>query len=426
MSEITVFGIIYKADKFIEQYVNNMIDVNKFNKNYIIIINFPDSHGNPQLIEQCLSLLSKNCYPEVKITTMDIKNDPGLYGCWNIAIKQATTKYICNHNIDDIIDPEYFKKCMEKFIDPEIGLVSTPLYTTTNIKMDFDKKTIEGYKKLWDVKSIVHTIPYNELSDSYEKKHEVFKMLRNGPLPNIGKKWIKFSKYDIFDMFRYDTPYPYDVISIHGFSPPGCCPVWRRELFIKYGEFLEHEYGMPSDWEYWLRLMTNKIKFAILESPYAVYYLSQSSMGHRNETHNKECIKKIVRKYHPMFHNDNNIYVLPNESEKKIDQIVAYITNDEPKSVMLSTNELRNYISELWQNKHNIIVLNNVDLETVKNSQHDFRVFSKNNDYVKFNLAYYGEPFNDMITKNNDINEIIRLLYAKHNEYHKIGIQCAN
>ena len=99
---------MYKSEKFIGSFLENLCKQSLFNHTKILLINCdsPSFDKEREIIEPYL-----NKHKNIELISLD--SDPGIYGAWNEGIKRAVTKFVCNSNTDDM----RFVNATEEMID---------------------------------------------------------------------------------------------------------------------------------------------------------------------------------------------------------------------------------------------------------------------------------------------------------------------
>lgn len=95
LPKISIITSIYKAEKYINNFLKNITKQTIFEECELILINANSDQDEEKYI---FPFLEK--HKNIKYIKLD--NDPGLYGVWNIGINQSTGEYICNSNVDDL------------------------------------------------------------------------------------------------------------------------------------------------------------------------------------------------------------------------------------------------------------------------------------------------------------------------------------
>tara|TARA_B100000424_G_scaffold270550_1_gene270159 strand:+ start:564 stop:1442 length:879 start_codon:yes stop_codon:yes gene_type:complete len=284
---VTFISVLYNSDKYIDSYLSNFINLNNFKNHKLIINNFVDT--NKDDTNNKINNF-KNSFKNVKLINKLKNNDTGLYNCWNEMIEKSDTELVCNLNPDDNIMPN-FLDLVNEFKNNE-DLICTPLHLYYNNKH-------VGY---WHHKKSIITTEKNYIDtyDTYDKKLEYYeKIINNHSIP-VGRIETKIKNFDIFDMFTYkgnklllkDTKY-YDALCI-----PGCCPIWKKELYIKLGGFNENEYYESADFELWCRYLHNGAKMRCVD--YHMVNFSYNFNSLSNNKKDKRIVEKIFKLYHPV------------------------------------------------------------------------------------------------------------------------------
>lgn len=121
----SIFCTIYKGEKFVQGYIEDMLKQSIFEDIEFIILNCNSPENEDQYF---LPLLTK--YDNVKYEKLD--SDPGLYQSWNLAIKKCTSSIIGNWNIDDrksVNSIEFLLKEFERY--PQLDVVYGVTYVST-------------------------------------------------------------------------------------------------------------------------------------------------------------------------------------------------------------------------------------------------------------------------------------------------------
>jgi hypothetical protein len=186
-----------------------------------------------------------------------LPTDPGLYACWNIAVKMAKGKYLNNANVDDI-----------KKID-SISLMCEYLDNNPKINLVYGDSLI----------SKVPNLTYD-------------------------KALLTCKERFCFPNFTYDN--------LIDCNPPHHSPLYRKELHKKYGYF-EETMNSASDWEFWLRVAREGALMSKIDEITGVYYLNPKGVSTNSENLDWKSKEEslILKKY-----NINNI--TPKGNTKRI------------------------------------------------------------------------------------------------------------
>jgi len=121
---ISIITSVFKGDKFINEFLDDITRQTIFDQCELIMIN-ANSPGNEEPVIQ--KYMQK--YPNIRYCRLD--KDPGIYGVWNMAIKMSTGQYITNANLDDrLAHNAYEVFAKELDYSPNVVLVYGEMYCT--------------------------------------------------------------------------------------------------------------------------------------------------------------------------------------------------------------------------------------------------------------------------------------------------------
>jgi hypothetical protein len=171
----SLFCSFYKGQKFIESFIDNILEQTIFKNIEFIFLNC----NSPENEEQYILPLTQK-YSNIKYYKLDY--DPGLYAAWNIATTKCSASIIGNWNVDDRKNKEGLEILLYQFDkDPELDIV----YGFTYVSHKANEKYIDNdYNQIY---------PY--LPHSFEN------LLRN--------------------------------------NSPHCMPLWKKNLHDRFGYFDE-------------------------------------------------------------------------------------------------------------------------------------------------------------------------------------------
>lgn len=176
MYKCSLFCSLYKGGKFIEGYMENILEQYEFKNIEFILIdcNSPDN-------EKEYILPYTKQYQNIKYYNLD--HDPGLYAAWNIAVKLCSSPIIGNWNVDDRKNKEGLSILLNQFNkDPSLDVV----YGITYVSNIANEKYIDN-----SFMQIFACLP-----------HSLANLLKN--------------------------------------NSPHCMPLWRKSLHDRYGYFDEN------------------------------------------------------------------------------------------------------------------------------------------------------------------------------------------
>lgn len=125
ISVITAIGPISIYGKFLQRYLDNVIEQHFFQQTEHVIV-YSEWH-------ESFNLFLK--YPNFKLVKEDEQR--GVYNAWNIGIQAATTDYVTNWNVDDIRHPINTKIKYDVIIQNNCDVVYNWYYGTDNPDLSF-------------------------------------------------------------------------------------------------------------------------------------------------------------------------------------------------------------------------------------------------------------------------------------------------
>lgn len=138
----SLFCSYYKGKKFIEQYLDNVLEQSVFKDIEFIFLDC----NSPENEYEYIKPLTNN-YDNIKYHKLD--KDPGLYAAWNHAIKLCSSKIIGNWNIDDRKNKEGLEVLLKQFDkNPQLDLVYGITYTS---RIANEKYIENNYKEIYPV-----------------------------------------------------------------------------------------------------------------------------------------------------------------------------------------------------------------------------------------------------------------------------------
>ena len=233
---VTVVTSTYSSEEFFEGYLENIAaaldEVNGLA--HIVDANSP---GNEQEIFENFVAANPDLKNRFKYTRLN--QDPGLYACWELAIRKSETPYISNGNTDDRRSPFHLAALLKVLIDqPDLAAACSALKVTR-------EKNCQWFDKTND------------------------------------ETW--FEELD-FDVFGFDGLYTTDQFGLlKSQNLLHCMPLWRKELHSKYGYFNEQRYGTSADWAFWLACAADGQKFGLLREVLGMYLINPESHNRRND-----------------------------------------------------------------------------------------------------------------------------------------------
>lgn len=247
--KVSIITSIYNGDKYISHFLSSITTQTYFSKCELILIDANSPQNEKEVIVKYLKKYSNIIYRR-------LESDPGIYECWNIAIRMARGDYVTNANLDDIRLPVHIEKCVEVLEEnSSADVVSTSVFVIPE-KESFKISKLSEYE-VW----------FEHIPDVYFSRH-LFE--KTGEMGN----------------------------NVKSRNIPHCCPVWRKSVHDKIGYFDEEKYKYAADWEFWLRAATNNCGFRHIKSPLAVYRVVENSHNRKFRKLYQNISKMIVDEYY--------------------------------------------------------------------------------------------------------------------------------
>jgi len=237
LPKISFITSMYNDEQFVEGFLEDITNQTIFkDKCELILVNCASEQKEEELIKPWLEK-----YPD-NIKYIKLDEDPGIYGAWNLAIKESTGAFISNANLDDRKSPK-FAETLAKF-----------LYLNEDVDCVYTENLVT------------------------QKPHETFQQnTANG------------------------QAYPSEDFSIEALlrgNPPHCMPMWRKSLHDKNGWF-EDKYRSAGDWDFWLRCAFNGSVYKKFGEPLGLYYFNPEgiSTNHKNLSWKVKEEREVYLKY---------------------------------------------------------------------------------------------------------------------------------
>lgn len=244
---VSFVSSLFRGQRLVHSFLANITHQSIFPEGELIVVS-----PEPNLIQDLVCEVFALACEGVRVRYLS--DDPGIYECWNIAIRQARGRYLSNANLDDRRDPAHAARLIELLELTGASVASSAVAITHDIH-EIGQST-------------GHLAPP-----------------RNGAVREI---WFGASGHSdhfrgLNDFFKFGAAG--EVIQCMNF--PHCMPVWRSELHQRFGYFDEWDNGTYADFAYWLQAAARGERFAHLSEPLGLYYVDRDS-------HNRRNAKKVV------------------------------------------------------------------------------------------------------------------------------------
>ena len=240
--KISILTSLFKGDLYINDFLYNMTRQSIFDRCELIIVDANSPGMEKRVIDRYLER-----FPNIIYKRLD--HDPGIYGCWNIALEMASGEFVTNANLDDRRSLQQLEVFVNELMNnKDIDLVYSQCLVTHSPNEDFSSNSSQG--KVYPVADFT---PQN-----------MIKCL------------------------------------------PGCMPVWRKSLHEKFG-FFNQEYKFAGDWEMWLRFVEGGAQFKRVSGVHGLYYHNPYGLT-TDESKQKEKFEEekiVFHKYSKIFGESN-------------------------------------------------------------------------------------------------------------------------
>ena len=218
--EISIITSLFKGGDFIEAFLFDITQQSIFEKCELWIIGANSPHKE---IED--HYIGKFQYKFDNIHYISLDSDPGIYGVWNIGVKNAKGKYLTNANVDDRKD-RYNLEVMKNELDknPDIDLV------------------------------------YGEYLETQLPNESFAENSARAKFPSL--------PFSIENMFQVNSPHS--------------GPMWRRDLHDRFGMF-DASYRSAGDYEMWLRAALQGAQFKKIDQILSLYYRNPEGISSKKE-----------------------------------------------------------------------------------------------------------------------------------------------
>lgn len=226
---------LYKSDDYIQGFRKNITALVGY-ESFAHIILFS------QLSEQEQETLTFWRSQHANVILGFFQKDPGLYECWNIGIRLASSEYISNANVDDLRHPLHVSALLECLKQrSHVAIAASAIIA-------FEKYTA-------NLESIDASQPWF-IEDEGE----------------FGMEQLAYLKCDKQNNWMLE---PHNL--------PHSSPVWRKDLHERFGYFDEKRFGTFADWAFWLKVTKAGCKGYLDARPLAYYFINMASHNRRGD-----------------------------------------------------------------------------------------------------------------------------------------------
>lgn len=232
MKKVTILLSCFRADDFVDGYIDFLLSGAIKSIAELVVIDFPFSHKDPGRVEKVLKR-----YPNLVFVRKN--KNISLYDTWNQAIGLSKTEFVCNLNLDDRVSADYYSQAVQHLEANNGDVFSSQSVMTSSV----------------GVKS----------QDAITQEH----------IPSSSFKDGSIIQYGIEEMVFVSGS------RIQKRNVPHCAPVWRRSLHQELGWFNSTQYDFCADFEFWLRVAAAGKKMILHKDPMTIFYCAQGTASDR-------------------------------------------------------------------------------------------------------------------------------------------------
>ena len=237
--EISVLISLYKSEKFLRGFIQNILEQSHFGKAEFIFVAVEPTDKELKILKEFCSVNS-NC---ILIRSEDRIS---IYEAWNQAIDRSTANLLTNMNVDDLRSPS--------------SLETQVNFMNKNENVDVGYQDILFYR---DLKS----------NWNYVKNYNFKTELPEVSVPCLA--WL-------------------------GINPPHNAPVWRKNLHTLYGQF-DSSLVSAGDYEFWLRICIEGVRFKKMKETHVGYFVNPAGMSTKSDSQSSKEEKIIQEAYKDRF-----------------------------------------------------------------------------------------------------------------------------
>jgi glycosyltransferase involved in cell wall biosynthesis len=218
---VSLITSMFNASEFIDSFMDNILSQTIFKKCELFIVD-----ANPKSEKHLIkNYLDYENIIYTHISDFGLTKDPGVYGCWNLAVKNCSGKYITNTNLDDrrssdAIEKQYLMLEQMSFID------------------------LVYYR----------TLVTQKPNETVEKNSS------DGEFPCI--------EFSFQNLLKVNSPH--------------CQPMWRKSIHDRFGYFNE-TLKYAADYDMWLRAAHDGAKMLRINEVLGLYYRNPKGISSNEE-----------------------------------------------------------------------------------------------------------------------------------------------
>lgn len=221
--KVSIITSMFNSSKYIDGFMDNIISQTAFNECELILVD-ANAVSEKKFVSRFLDEFKNIHY--FHISDFGLSKDPGVYGCWNLAIKNSSHPLITNANLDD---------------------------RRSDLAIEIQKKELEKNQ-------LIDLVYYRTLET--DKPRETFEN-------NSANKEFPCLDHSFNSLMAVNSPH--------------CQPMWRRSLHDKYGLFNETLMS-AADYEMWLRVTNAGCHMKKIDQVLGLYYRNPEGVSSGSKT----------------------------------------------------------------------------------------------------------------------------------------------
>ena len=248
--QMSVIASVYRPGDLFDSFLGNIKEQSIFHQTEIIIILV-----DPLPAE--IELATKFADAESNVHLELISSRITIYEAWNLALSKCSTEFLTNMNVDDIRSPKSLEtQLMFMQARPWVDVGYQDFFYLLDRDLDWD--------------SIVNVGALSDLP----------------PVTLTGLAWF-------------------------GINPPHNGPIWRRDLHDRFGNF-DERFRSAGDYEFWMRVISNRAIFAKMEDSTVGYFLNPDGMSTAEDSPSTSEEKLLAQKYRAVIDISSEKYPILN------------------------------------------------------------------------------------------------------------------
>ena len=219
-------------------------------------------NGEKFLHQFLQNILNQNCIDEIEILLLDADST------------DSTSNIINEYQHNSII----YKKLPERI----------SVTDTLNAGINLSNSNILS---IWNV---------DDRRSNFSLKKQI-EYMENNILCDISYGYVawSFKENESFEDNSLKDIYPCEIVTPESMminNSPHCLPVWRKIIHTKFGYF-DNNYPTASDFEFWLRCLSNGARFDKIYEIVGSYYYNPNGLSTNDQSSNQKEFQMIKEKY---------------------------------------------------------------------------------------------------------------------------------